>query len=147
MNLDTIVKVINRVVDEDGKPVPYDAHVAGECITIVDSVSLPEGMARIIVHNSMYEMDPFGFQGKYKLGVKEWGIPVDPIKKSELDARVELIEREALTPDRQFGFKNKDGKQYQPKRISNPIRRQEPLAVNMPGRQDGAFPGTYGENQ
>jgi hypothetical protein len=143
--LGTLVTVYNRVRDAEGKVVPYDAHFDGDVIRIMESERVPEGIARIIVHGSMYAMDPHGFDGKYKLGVQEWGLPIDPLTPADLD-RVELIERERLTPDRQFGFKDKDGKRYMPVKFSNVIRRHDPISMNIPGpRQDGALPAGFGE--
>jgi hypothetical protein len=139
------VKIINRVRDEKGKHVPYDAHIAGECVTIEKEIWLPVGYARVVVHGSMYSMDPVTNQGQYRLGVEEWGMDVSPIPVSEVQ-RLELIEREQLTPDRQIGSKNKDGKTLKPVRLNNPIRRHDPIGQNMPGpRQDGAHPGGYGD--
>jgi hypothetical protein len=141
-----VVKVINRVRDARGAPVPYDAHVDGDCITIQDDVWLPEGLARIAVQGSMYSIDPISSAAQYRLGVAEWGIPINPLSLQEVE-RPELIEREALTPDRQLGYKNSAGKTLKPVRINNPIRRHDPISQNMPGpRQDGALPGGYGEH-
>ena len=141
------VVVVNRVKDEQGNTVPYDAWIGGQVLVIKESVSLPPGIARIIVHNSMYKMDGVSYMGKYKLGVAEWGMEIGPITVAEAHP-LELIERESLTPDRQFGFVNKDGKQLQPVRINNPIRRHDPMVANIPSpNKDGAFPAGFGENQ
>jgi hypothetical protein len=141
------VTVVNRVRDDKGQPVPYDAFIGGTVVVIRESERLPEGIARIIVHNSMYKIDPISFEGHYKIGVPEWGLPIDPITEAEAHP-LELVERENLTPDRQFGYKRQDGKSYRPKRFGNTIRRHDPLALNIPGpRQDGAMPAGFGENQ
>jgi hypothetical protein len=139
------VQVVNRVKDEQGNPVPYDAWIDGTVLVIQESAMVPEGVARIIVHSSMYKIDPISYTGQYKLGVKDWGMDVTPISKSEASP-LELVTRENLTPDRQFGFKREDGKQLKPVRINNPIRRHDPIAANTPGpRQDGAYPAGFGE--
>jgi hypothetical protein len=140
------VKVVNRQVDEHGQPVPYEAHVGGDVIRILDEAHVPAGVARIIVHHSMYRLDPVTNTGQYKLGVPEWGMPVDPLPPSEWQ-RVELIEREYLPPLRQIGAVDpRTGRRYQPTRIHNPIRRHDPLAVSAPKpNEPGAHPGGFGE--
>lgn len=143
------VTVVNRVVDSAGKPVPYDAHVDGDVITIVDSVSLPSGIARIIVQGSMYCLDPETRQGQYKLGIKEWGVtaPIDPVSQEEIRDRLELIERTKLPPDRQYGWTTTDGKKFAAVRTKIALSpRSDPIAMNVPGpRQDGAHPGGFGD--
>src|SRR6266480_5053777 len=132
------VTVVNRVRDDKGEVVPYDAFIDGTVLVIRESERVHEGVARIIVHNSMYKIDPISYNGLYKLGVADWGMDVSPINESEAKP-LELVDRESLTPDRQFGYKRQDGKSYQPKRINNTIRRHDPVGMNIPGpRQDGA---------
>jgi hypothetical protein len=145
-SLGAIVTVVNRVVDEQGQKVPYEAYVDGTVMKIVDSAPVPAGVARIIVHNSMYAIDPVTYSGQYKLGVKEWGLPVEDLPLPTVQ-RLELVERAHLGPHRQFGATDpKTGKKYTPYRLRNDIRRHDPITQTMPGpRQDGAFPGGFGD--
>jgi hypothetical protein len=149
MNIATLgkqVQVVNRVRDENGKPVQYDAWIDGTVLVIQESVSLPEGVARIIVHGSMYKIDPLSQAGHYKLGVADWGMPVDPISVAE-SKPLELIERESLGPNRQFGAKDEFGRTLKAHRINNPIRRHDPISANIPGpNQDGVRPAGFGDN-
>jgi hypothetical protein len=144
--LGPIVTVYNRQVDENGHRVPYDAFIDGQCITIKDSHPFPEGLARIIVHHSMYKMDPDTSNGEYRLGVKEWDLPVDDLKLAEIQ-RVELIERELLPPNRQFGAKDpKTGRRYQAVTRKQSIRRHLPMQQVSPrANEDGAHAGGFGE--
>src|SRR5438552_17924478 len=99
------VVVVNRVRDEQGNPVPYDAWIGGQVLVIKESVSLPPGIARIIVHNSMYKMDGVSYIGKYKLGVADWGMEMSPITVADAHP-VELTERASLIHDWHVGFVN-----------------------------------------
>lgn len=145
-SLGKMVVIVNRMRDASGSVVPYDAFIDGTCMIIRETAHLPEGLARIIVHNSMYSIDPHNFGGQYKLGVEEWGMPITPLTPKDVN-RIELIERESLTPDRQFGATAKDGKKLMPVKINNPIRRHDPISMNIPGpRQDGAHPAGFGDS-
>ena len=145
---DKIVTVVNRVVDADGKRVPYQAYFDGTVITIQDSEPVTAGAARVIVHNSMYRIDPDTNYGLYRLGVKEWGMPVEDVSDAEVHSRNELIDREQLPPHRQFGaIDSKTGKRYQQFVKKQPIRRHDPIAISSPGaRDDGVFPGGFGDS-
>lgn len=141
------VRIVNRVVDENGKKVPYEAYVDGDSFKIEDEIMLPSGVARIIVHNSMYAIDPETCYGQYKLGVAEWGMDVSDLPTSQVQ-RLELIEREQLPPHRQFGAPDhKTGlRKYTPYRKSNPVRRHDPVAQTLVhGRKDGATAVGFGE--
>lgn len=141
------VTVINRVVDAEGKHVPYDAHVDGDVVTITDQVTLPSGIARIIVQGSMYCLDPETRQAQYKLGIKEWETPISPVTVQEIRDRIELIERGKLPPDRQYGWVSSDGKTFKAVRTAiTQSPRSDPIVQHTPGpRQDGALPGGYGD--
>lgn len=145
-SLGKMVVVVNRVVDEHGNRVPYEAYIDGTVLKIMDEEHVPSGIARIIVHNSMYALDPDTYIGQYKLGVAAWGLPVDDLPLSEVQ-RLELINREQLPVHRQFGaVDNKTGKKYQAVRRHNPVRRHDPIAQNLAGsRQDGATAIGFGE--
>jgi len=146
-SLGKIVTIINRVIDADGKRVPYEAYIDGTVIKIEDSYPIQEGLARIIVHNSMYCIDPDTYTGQYKLAVKEWGMPSEDLPLAEIKDRVELINREQLPPNRQFGaVDQKTGRKYQTFYKKQAIRRHDPIKVVGPGaNEDGAHPGGFGE--
>jgi hypothetical protein len=145
-SLGPTVTVVNRAVDEDGQPVPYEAHIDGQVIRIDRAVDLPVGIARIIVHHSMYRLDPVTQQAQYRLGVAEWGLPTDPLPPEEWQ-REELVDRANLGPARQHGAKDpRTGRRLALMRIVNPIRRHDPLVVSAPKpNQDGVHPGGFGE--
>ena len=141
------VTVVNRLRDANGRPIPWDIHVDGDCITITESTVLPAGVARIAIQGSMFAFDPQSLQGDYRLGVADWDMPVTPLPLAELQKRIELIERTKLPPDRQFGWKSANGKTFSVVRTSIPqSRRHDPLALSVPGpHQDGALPAGFGD--
>lgn len=126
------VRLINRVVDETGKRVPQEYMVGGEAVWVRDTLDVPVGLARIIVHQSMYKLDSATGIPAYKLGCREFDIPIDdlPLKEAQRD---ELIDR----PESQ---KKKMKKEY----INNPInpgqsRGPQQIKPNAEGAQPGEF--------
>ena len=135
--LGPVVTVVNRVVDDEGKPVPYQAYIDGTVLVIHDQVGIPAGVARIIVHNSMYAIDPETYTGQFRLGVAEWDMPVGPLLFSTISKREELIDRESLPGSRQ---------KVERVRLHNPIRRHDSTSSPFVGsREDGTVSAGYGE--
>lgn len=145
--LGAVVRLVNRVVDEDGARVPQEYMVGGEAFWIRDTLDVPAGVARIVIHQSMYKLDPVSHGAVYKVGCEELGVPTEPIPVAETK-RLELLEREYLPPDRQFGAKDRYGRTLKPVRMHNPIRRMDPIAINAPRpSENGALPGEYGDRR
>lgn len=145
--LGPVVRLVNRVVDIDGKPVPQEYQVGGVAFWLKDTMDVPIGVARIVIMQSMFKLDPVTYGATYKVGCEELGVPVESIPVEETQ-RLELIERENLPPDRQLGAKDRHGRTFKPVRIYNPIRRMDPLAVNAPRPSDnGALPGEFGDRR
>src|SRR5258708_2315334 len=138
------VTVVNRVRDKDGKPVPWTAYYGGESFTIVDKVSMPLGAARVVIHHSMYKLEPDTMFGSYRLGCEELGLPTDPLTQDEV-GRIELIDRELLGADRQFGAKDRFGRKLTPVRKQYRAMRHDSLIAANPGSGDGAYAGEVGE--
>lgn len=138
LGIEPTVTLVNRQVDEAGQRIPYTFVYDSQPVTFVDTITIPIGPARIIVHNSMYRTGPNG--NDYRLGVAEWNLPCDPLPPTEF--RDELIDREALGYPRQTVKGTKLGKGAP---LRNPTPRREPTSINNPGGKDGAFPGHYGE--
>lgn len=136
------VTVVNRVVDTEGKPVPYTAYYGGDTFEIIDEMALPVGVARTVVHHSMYNLDPDTFAADYKLGCKAFNLPCDPLRQDEV-TRLELLDRTLLGPDRQLGSLDRFGRKYQPVQRAYRPRRTDPIAVPNPGSSDGAFAGSF----
>ena len=139
------VTIVNRVRTATGEPVPYDAHVDGDCITIRDQITVPAGIARIIVQGSVYALDPRVdlAERQFRLGVAEWGLPVDTLVEADVKAAEAVLEDEKL---HQYDRTTKGGHKYIGTRRPVHLARRDPLELSMPGpRQDGAFPGGYGE--
>lgn len=135
--LGPVVRVVNRVVDEQGQRVPMKCMVGGEAIKIVDTIDLPMGLARIAIQQSMYRIDPVTHAADYKLGCEKLGTPVSDLPVSETQ-RTELIDRELLPPNRQ---------NVKTVRIHNPIRRMDSMMVRVPKpNADGAYPAGFGEH-
>ena len=130
------VRLVNRVRDGAGQPVPWEAYFDGQAFKITDSLDVPFGVARVLIHHSMYAFDLDAGVGKYRLGCAAPGLemPTDPIDESEV-LRSELIDREALLV----------GRRVELKRHANPIRRHDPLTQASPGRGDGAYAAGYGD--
>jgi len=139
-----IVTVINRVRDADGKPVPYTAYYGGESYTFDDKIQLALGEARVVIHHSMYRLEPDTMYGHYKLGSPELGLPCDPLPVGEVH-KEELIDRELLPVDRQLGSKDRFGRTLtRVEKRYRPMRTDDWVAPN-PGSGDGAYAGSYGE--
>ena len=132
--LGPVVRVVNRVKDSDGKPVRFEARVGGEAFYIEEALDLPRDVARLVIHQSMFKIDPVTHQPDHRLGCKALGAPEEPIAAVEVE-RIELIDRDLLPPHRQ------DVKRV---RIHNPIRRMDALKTNAPRPgENGAFPGEF----
>jgi hypothetical protein len=118
--------------------VPYEFTYDAQPGQVIDTLVVPVGPARIIVHNSMYSSGPDGLE--YRLGVAEWGMPCTPIPAGE--KRDELIDRSTgnIGP-RQTITGKKLGKGPP---LKEP-KRHDPISLENPRGQDGAFPGFYGE--
>ena len=139
------VRVVNRVVGEDGRPVPHDFMFGGEAGRITDSLDLPVGVARVVIHHSMYKMDPVNNIPEYTLGCAELGADEAPLTLAETK-RAELIARELLTPDRQFGAKDKFGRTFQAVPIHNPINpRRDASPIGPRPNEGGVHPGEFGD--
>jgi hypothetical protein len=133
--LGPVVRVVNRVRDADGQPVVFKAMVGGESLKIVETLDLPHDIARLVIHQSMFRIDPVTHQPTHRLGCKALGVPEDPVSLAEVESRGELIDRDLLPAHRQ------DVKRV---RIHNPIRRMDPLKINAPRPGDnGAYPGEF----
>lgn len=139
MRLEPTVTLVNRLRDADGNPIRQEYMYDGESVVILDKLVVPEGAARIIVHNSMFKVGADVINPEYKLGVPEWGLPTEPIRPDEFGD--ELVDRQTLGYPRQTIHGKVLGK-GPPHR--NPTPRRDPLSVSNP-RGDGAFPGHYGE--
>jgi len=132
--LGPLVKVINRVRGADGSLIPYEGVVDGEAIVVRDTLDLPLGVARILIHGSMYRVDPVTLETAYKLGCAELGAPEDPIPVEETQ-RVELIDRSGL-PEQKM--------ELQRIRNNNRVRRHDPIGVSTPApNADGALQGSF----
>ena len=129
------VRLINRLVDADGTPVPQTLVFNGQHFQIERELLVPMGVARILIHHSMCLMDPVTNVPQYKLGCPEMGLPHDPIVVDSLP--IELLDRSKIP----MGSKH----HHEYRRIHNPIMRTEPMSVSDPGGRDGAFPGFYGD--
>ena len=133
--LGPVVRVVNRVRDSEGKPVVFKAMVGGEAVKIVESLDLPRDIARLVIHQSMFRIDPVTHQPTHRLGCKALGVSEEPVPLAEVESRNELIDRDLLPPHRQ------DVKSV---RIHNPIRRMDSLTIRAPRPGDnGAYPGEY----
>jgi hypothetical protein len=138
------VTLVNRVRGADGKPIPWQAMFDGERIAIEESISVPVGVARILIQQSMYKMEPDTSTADYRLGCTELGCPIDPLTEAEVN-RSELIDRDLLSPDRKLGAKDRFGRTYTAVKRAYRPPRTIPVSVTDPGEQDGVFPGQYGE--
>lgn len=140
LRLDPTVTLVNRLVDASGNRIPYTAMFDGESVVILDELPVPVGIARIIVHNSMFRVDPYGGEPQYKLGVKEWGLDVSPLAPTDISD--ELIDRSDPAIGPRMTIK---GTKLGKGRPLPPPRRHDPMNIREPGgREDGAFPGVYG---
>lgn len=133
-----VVRLVNRVRDQEGNPVPVEVFIGGAAMWIKDTLDMPIGMARIAIHQTMFRIDPVTNQAEYKLGCKELNAPEDPVPV-EYTKRKELLDRDLLTPEARK-------KQYVS--IYNPINYR--VAAPQPGPrpgEDGALPGEFGERR
>lgn len=127
-----VVCVVNRVVDSEGNKVRQECMVDGQAVWVEDKLYVPLGVAKIMIHQSMFVMDPVTRQFQYKLGCDELRVPTGPLPL-EIVKRIELIDRSLLP-----------GK-TETRRIHNPITRHESMVAPSPGSGDGAHQGTYGD--
>lgn len=131
--LGSTVRLVNRVTDEKGEKVPQEYMYGGEAVWVRDTLDVPVGIARILVHQSMYKLDALTGLPQYKLGCRSFeSCPIDPLPVKDLD-RVELI-------DRPEGAEKK----MSIKRINNPInpgqsRGPAPIRASAEGAQPGEF--------
>jgi hypothetical protein len=136
LGLGPVVRLVNRVIDEKGERVPQNVTYSGEALVVKDTLDVPVGAARVLIHQSMYKVDPVSGTPSYRLGCSALGCPVDDIPKQEA-YRQELIDRELMTES--------ERKKMKMVRIHNPIN---PGLSRGPGgiRQDaeGAQPGEFG---
>lgn len=127
------VRLVNRVVDVDGNKVPQEYMVGGEAVKVRDTLDVPVGLARIMVHQSMYKLDPATGLPEYKLGCPEFNVSTDPLPVAVLD-RDELIDR----PESQK-------KRMKLEHINNPINPgQSRGAQQIRPSAEGAQPGEFG---
>lgn len=128
-----LVRIINRVVDEKGERVPQECMFGGEATWIRDSLDVPIGIARILIHQSMYKLDALTGLPLYKLGCRSFeNCPVDDLPVNELN-RDELIDRSEAQK-----------KRMKLTRINNPInpgqsRGPQQIRPNAEGAQPGEF--------
>lgn len=140
-----LVRVVNRIVGEDGTPVPYEYMFGGEAGWITDHLDLPVGEARTIIHQSMFRLDPVSNQPEYKLGCAELGADEAPIPVAHT-RRVELVDRSLLPPDRQFGAKDRFGRTLQRVPMHNPITpRRDASPIGPRPTEGGVHPGEFGD--
>ena len=131
-----IVRVVNRVVDDNGERVPYNAMFSGEALVLRDTMDMPLGMARVVIHGSMYKIDPVSGAPSFKLGCSSLGCPVDDLALSEV-TRVELIDRSLMSES--------ERKKMKLERIHNPINpglSRGPAGIRAD--TEGAQPGEFG---
>jgi hypothetical protein len=132
-----VVRLVNRVVDPDGKRVPRKYMVGGIAFWIHEYLDVPVEYADLIIHQSMYKIDPVNSRGHYRLGCERFGIPMADVPVAETE-RDELIDRTLLSPQRQ---------KAKPTRFHNPIRRMDRLKISDPRDGDGAFAGEFGNRK
>lgn len=140
LGIESQVTLVNRLVDEDGRPIPYTFVFDAQPYELIDKMVVPVGVARIVVHNSMYRTSGQGME--YKLGVPEWDLPCEPLPPSTFTD--ELVDRAEIGWPRQT-IKGRELKKGPP--LRNVIKRQDPVNQANPRGSDGAFPGYYGESK
>ena len=131
-----IVRVVNRVINEAGERVPYNAMFSGEALVLRDTMDMPIGMARVVIHGSMYKVDPVSGAPSYKLGCSSLGCPTDDLPLDEVN-RIELIDRSLMSES--------ERKKMKLERIHNPINpglSRGPAAIRE--TSEGAQPGEFG---
>lgn len=131
------VRLKNRVIDDKGERVPIEFMVGGEAIWVRDTLDAPIGVARIMIHQSMYKVDPVTGLPSYKLGCDRLGCEETDLPVAETK-RLELLDRD-LMPESARG-KMRVEKIHNP---INPALSRRPQAGPGAGN-DGAFPGEFG---
>jgi len=107
--------------------------VGGQAFWIHEYLDVPVEYAELIIHQSMYRIDPVSNRGDYRLGCDKFGTPMADVPVAETE-RVELIDRSLLSPVRQKATHT---------RFHNPIRRMDSLTQADPKSGDGAFAGEF----
>jgi len=139
------VRVVNRVRDETGAPVPHDFMFGGEAGRITDYLDLPVGVARVVIHHSMFRMEPVNSVPEYTLGCAELGADESPLAVADTK-RSELVDRRLLPPARQFGAKDKFGRTFKTVEIYNPINpRRDASPIGPRPTEGGVHPGEFGD--
>ena len=134
LRIEPTVTLVNRLRDENGDPVTQDFMFDGELVQIIDRLTVPYGIGRILAHHSMKKLDLVTMRGsEYSLGCLEFGLPESPITVTDGEVQ-ELVDRNLL-PYR---------KRVESRRLHNPIMRHDPMSVTNIGEKDGAFPGGFG---
>lgn len=132
--LQPTVTLVNRVVDEAGKPITQYYTFDGRSVAITTELQVPLGVARILIHNSMWKLDPTITSPEYKLGCPELDLPVEPITPDMLASKNELLDRSKMA----------HGAKVKAVHIHNPIIRTTPISLDGRGG-DRAFPGYFQE--
>lgn len=136
LGLGSAVRLVNRVVDEKGEKVPQEYMFSGEAVVVRDTMDVPIGAARILIHQSMYKIDPVSGQASYRLGCDRLGVPTDDIPEKDTK-RNELFERELLPES--VRRKQKTEKIHNP---INPGLSRGPKAIRSDA--EGVQPGEFG---
>lgn len=131
-----VVRLVNRVVQENGERKPQHVTFGGEALVVRDTLDVPVAAARVIIHQSMYKIDPVSGAPSYRLGCQALGCPTDDLPEKDAYP-IELIDR-SLMPE-------SERKKMKYERIHNPINpglSRGPAGI----RQDmeGAQPGEFG---
>lgn len=130
------VRITNRVVDESGERIAQEYMVGGEAVWVRDTLDVPLGVARIMIHQSMYKIDPVNSTPSYRLGCKELGIDPSDIQLADTQ-RLELLERELLPES--------ERKKMKVERLHNPINPGLSRgARTIRDNEEGALPGEFG---
>lgn len=131
-----VVRLVNRVIDEDGSRVPQEYMFGGEAVWVRDTLDVPIGVARVIIHQSMFKIDPVSGAPTYKLGCLKLDCPIDDVPVASIK-RAELIERELLPES--------ERKKMKFERIHNPINPGLSRGTSaIKGGDEGAQPGEFG---
>lgn len=131
-----VVRLVNRVVDDKGAKVPQEYMIGGEALWVRDTLDIPLGEARILIHQSMYKVDPVSGTPSYRLGCPALGCPDDDLPVAEVQ-RKELIERELLPAS--------ERKKMKYEKIHNPINPgMSRGVVPIKGNAEGVQPGEFG---
>ncbi len=136
LGMGPVVRLVNRVVDEKGERVPQNVTFGGEALVVRDTLDVPIGAARVIIHQTMYKVDPVSGAPSYRLGCSTLGCPTEDIPVKDA-YRVELIDRD-LMPE-------SERKKMKLERIHNPINpglSRGPVGIRQD--QEGSQPGEFG---